>query len=188
MEVGLVAPLPVVSAPDTRSESAVRVIGEGVAGQPVTFPADDPVEAAESCARALQPLSDLPPRSLLDRLLDEAEALRGADAAAHDAACDLADAGTSRVAAAAHCPSEAASGRREGVRCEIERLRPGRPSTAPMRWWRWPRAICAATGRSVPRSRSCSRFRRAAPRRRTPIPSRSARWASRSCPARPRAG
>jgi hypothetical protein len=113
-DVGLVAPLPAVPTPGTTSDAAVRVIGEGVEGQPVTFPFEDPAEAAESCAVASSPLvSDVPQRSLLDRLLDEAEALREVDVAAHDAASDLSDAASEPGVPAAQCPS-AAGGRCQG--------------------------------------------------------------------------
>jgi hypothetical protein len=74
---------------------------------------EDPDAAAASLASS-QPVSDAPQRSVLDRLLDEAEALRAADEMAHDAVSDLRDAECEIGAAGAgHCPAEAASGRRE---------------------------------------------------------------------------
>lgn len=71
--------------------------------------------------------------------------------------------------------------------CSSERMRPGVPSTAPMRWSRSHSDICAAIDLIALRSRSCSRFPTAASRPWPPIPSSSASWASHSCPARPRA-
>src|ERR1044071_2270866 len=60
------------------------------------------------------PKADEQRRSVLDRLLDEVEALRGADEMAHDAVSDLCDAGVELGAGeAAQCSSEAAIGRRE---------------------------------------------------------------------------
>jgi hypothetical protein len=86
-----------VSAPDSR------------------FPIDDSAESTKSCAMAsTQPFSDAPRRGLLDRLLDEADALRGVDAAAHDAVSDLPGAKSELgVAEAAQRASEATRGRRE---------------------------------------------------------------------------
>jgi Domain of unknown function (DUF222) len=79
-EVGLVAPRPVVPRTDSRPDTAARVIGDRVAGEPTIFPPDDSAESAESCAMtSSQSLSEMPRRSVLDRLLDEADALREAD-------------------------------------------------------------------------------------------------------------
>jgi hypothetical protein len=74
---------------------------------------DDPDAVAASLASS-QSFSDAGQRSVLDRLLDEAEALREADEAAHDAVSDLCDVEHEVGAAGvAHCSSEATSGRRE---------------------------------------------------------------------------
>jgi hypothetical protein len=74
---------------------------------------EDP-DAVAACVASSQPFSDAGQRSVLDRLLDEVEALRGADAVAHDAVSDLCDAGYELGAAEAGWgSSEATSGRRE---------------------------------------------------------------------------
>src|SRR5215475_6214084 len=74
---------------------------------------EDPDAVAASVASS-QPFSDAGQRSVLDRLLDEVEALRGADEVAHDAVSDLCDAGCEPGAAeAGQRSSEAISGRRE---------------------------------------------------------------------------
>ncbi len=63
-----------------------------------------------------QRFSDMPQQSLLDRLLDEAAALRGVEVVARDAVSNLPDAECDLAAAeAARCRSEAAGGRREAV-------------------------------------------------------------------------
>ncbi|HEX8115489.1 MAG TPA: DUF222 domain-containing protein [Kofleriaceae bacterium] len=97
------------------SDAAACVIGEGVAGQTITSLIDDSAESAESYGVASsQPFSDVPQRSFLDRLLEEADALRGVDVAADDAASDLPDAECELgFAEAARCRPEAASGQRE---------------------------------------------------------------------------
>jgi Domain of unknown function (DUF222)/HNH endonuclease len=114
-DVRLAAALPAVSALDSRRDAAACGIGEGVAGQTITSPIDDSAESAEWYAVASsQPFSGVPQRSLLDRLLDEADALRGLDVAAHNTMSDLRGAECELgVAEAAQCRSEAASGRRE---------------------------------------------------------------------------
>ena len=106
--------MPAVSALGARPDAAACVISDGVAGRTSTFAIGDSAESAESCAVASsQPFSDVPQRSLLDRLLDEADALHGVDAAAHDAVSDLYDAGCEfGVAEVAQCSSES-SARRE---------------------------------------------------------------------------
>jgi hypothetical protein len=113
-EVELVAPRPAVSMPDSRSDTAARVIGDRVAGE-ATFPPDDSAESTESYAMvSSQSLSEMPQRSVLDQLLDEADALREADEAAHDAVADGCNADTELgCAEAAQHRSETASGLRE---------------------------------------------------------------------------
>ncbi|HEX8115520.1 MAG TPA: DUF222 domain-containing protein [Kofleriaceae bacterium] len=49
-DMGLVAPVPAVSAPDSRSDAAACVISDGVAGQTITSPIDD---SAESIGEAI---------------------------------------------------------------------------------------------------------------------------------------
>ena len=74
---------------------------------------DDPDAVAASVASS-QPLADAGQRSVLDRLLDDAEVLRGADEVAHDAVFDLCDSGCEPGAAeAGQRSSGATSGRRE---------------------------------------------------------------------------
>jgi hypothetical protein len=74
---------------------------------------EDP-DAVTASVASSQPFPDAGPRSGLDRLLDEIEALRGADAVAQDAVSDLCDVEHELGAAAeGRCPSEAASDRRE---------------------------------------------------------------------------
>jgi hypothetical protein len=74
---------------------------------------EDPDAVAASVASS-QPFPDAGQRSVLDRLLDEVEALRGADEVAHDAVSDLCDAGCEPGPAEAGQRSpEATIGRRE---------------------------------------------------------------------------
>jgi hypothetical protein len=121
--VGVVTHRPVVAAPDSRPAAAACMVsdgmgGDGMVGQ-ITGPIDDSAESGgsrEPCPEgSMQPLSAVPPRSLLDQLLDEAGALRGAEAAAHDGVPGPGDAecGSGPVTAPARCRSEAAGHRRE---------------------------------------------------------------------------
>jgi hypothetical protein len=74
---------------------------------------EDPDAAAASVASS-RPFSDAGPRSTLDELLDELEALRGADEVGHDAVSDLCDAEHELGAAEAwQCSAEATRGRHE---------------------------------------------------------------------------
>jgi hypothetical protein len=109
------APLPSAFKLGSRPAAAACVISDGMAVQAITSRNDDSAESAEPCAVASTPPSSAAPqRSLLDRLLDEADALREVDAAAHDAVSDLQDAECELgVAEASQRASEAASGRRE---------------------------------------------------------------------------
>jgi hypothetical protein len=64
-----------------------------VVAQIFMSPIEDSAGSAELSAVAFtQPLSDVPQRSLLEQLLDEADALRGVGEAAHDVTSDLRDA------------------------------------------------------------------------------------------------
>jgi hypothetical protein len=114
-DVELIDPLFAVSAPDSRRDAGAYVIGDGATRQITSFAIDDSAESMESGAVASTlPLSAVPQRSLLDRLLDEADALRGADVDAHDAVSDLRDAECELgVAGPVQCPPGPANGRRE---------------------------------------------------------------------------
>jgi hypothetical protein len=104
------------------SGSGAASVGGGASGAARAVASVDIVDGPDPVAASVassQPFSDVPQRSVLDQLLDEADALREADEAAHDAASDLLDAERELgVAGTAQCPSEAASGR-----CEVSSLR-----------------------------------------------------------------
>jgi hypothetical protein len=108
------------AGPDDAAASAERCavgLGGGAYGEVHAVVSVDVVEdpdAVAACVASSQPFSDAGQRSVLDRLLDEVEALRGADEVAHDAVSDPCDAGCEPgVAEAGQGSSEATSGRRE---------------------------------------------------------------------------
>jgi hypothetical protein len=119
----------------------VGLVGSGVVvASEILFRVDDSAEshAVESCG------PDAPPRSLLDRLLDEAEALRGAAAAGHGVAPDPSDAerGSGGVAKSGRAPDSlrdrAAAARRAFNRADAlvavaqGHLRGDRPERCPV--------------------------------------------------------
>jgi hypothetical protein len=105
--------------PDDAAASAERCAGElggGASGAAHAVASVDVVEDPDAVAASVassQPFSDAGPRSVLDRLLDEVEAPRGADEVAHGAVSDLCDAECEPGAVEAGQGSpEATSGRR----------------------------------------------------------------------------
>jgi hypothetical protein len=99
------------------AERSAVGLGGGASGAVHAVVSVDVVEDQDSVAASVacsQPFSDAGQRSVLDRLLDDVEALRGADEVACDAVSDLCDAGCEPgVAEAGQGSSEATSGRRE---------------------------------------------------------------------------
>jgi hypothetical protein len=108
------------AGPDDAAVSAERCavgLGGGASGAVHAVVSVDVVEDPDAVAASVassQPFSDAGPRSVLDRLLDEVEALRAADEVAHEAVSDPCDAGCELGAAEVGWgSSEATRGRRE---------------------------------------------------------------------------